>query len=97
MKMRALIRWLVFSALWTGAFLIIGQFRMAWLCVFAGAVFGFLSDCLVDVMAVRKHQRWLRKRFEASEEPALPEAPSTKHQAPEKHQALTIIDGGAAR
>jgi hypothetical protein len=65
--MKPFLRWLVFSALWTLVFLISAGFRMPWLCAGAGALFGFLTDCVVDVLAVKSHQRELRKRFEAHE------------------------------
>jgi hypothetical protein len=73
---RVFVRQLVFSALWVFALLIFTQLRLLWLCVFAGGVLGFLTDCALDIVAVRRHQRGLarqsRRRFEASETVATP-------------------------
>jgi hypothetical protein len=74
--LRAILPWLVFSAAWILVLLIIAQFRMVWLCAGAGALLGFFTDCMVDIVAARSHQRELRreyrKRFLSSESEADP-------------------------
>jgi hypothetical protein len=59
----AIVPWLVFSAMWILVLLIITQFRMVWLCVGAGALFGFFTDCTVEIFAARSQQRRLRGEF----------------------------------
>lgn len=70
--LRAIAAWLVYSALFVGALLIFTRFRMVWLCVGAGLLLGFLTDCAVDVIAAKRHQREMReryrKRFEAGDQ-----------------------------
>jgi predicted PurR-regulated permease PerM len=64
MNWRAFVRWLVFWALWVLALLIFTQFRLVWLCVFAGGVLGFLTDCALDIFAARSHVREMRRQYE---------------------------------
>jgi hypothetical protein len=76
-------RWLGFSTVCFVVWLVVLRFEMLWLCAGLALLTGFLTDCLVDILAARSHQRKLRgeytekfpsgneerrKRFEASEE-----------------------------
>ena len=62
-KMPSFVPWLVFSAGWIVVLLIVTQFRMAWLCVGAGLLLGFLTDCAVDIFAAKNHQRRMRGEY----------------------------------
>jgi Tfp pilus assembly protein PilN len=54
---------LVFSVAWFIALLIVTQFRLMWLCLAAAVLLGFLTDCVVDILQARNHQRRMRAQF----------------------------------
>ncbi|MEY2509413.1 MAG: hypothetical protein QOE26_176 [Verrucomicrobiota bacterium] len=62
-RLRPFIWWLAFSVFWFLTLLGLTSGRMRWLCICGAVVLGFLTDCLVDVLSVRQHQRRQREEY----------------------------------